>query len=197
MCRWVPITLCFLFILLVLVRIPVVLEKKQSAKMVVNIQAQKTTMEDVLGTHLPPMPDQTQNNATLAGLDSNNNGIRDDIELALFQEATTSLRIRAAELQYVLAKQLIVTDVFDNDTWVAFAVQENRAFQCLGQTLRHAGVPEDDLLPTMETKTEELKGLILNTNARQDAYEKNMHFITGYALDASHVCDVDPTTLPN
>lgn len=189
-CRWAPIILCLLFVLIVLLRIPAVLETKKTGETVSRIQSKQITKGDVLGNNPPPVPDQTENNKTLAGVDSNNNGIRDDIELVLFS-TTPNVRIRAAELQYVLAKQLYVTDVFNSATWIATAVQENRAFQCLGQTLRQTGVNEDDVIPMVLDRTAELKALILNTQARQHAYDKNMHFIAGYVLDASHVCDYE------
>ena len=35
------------------------------------------------GISVPPEPDTTQNNATIAGVDSNANGVRDDVEKKL------------------------------------------------------------------------------------------------------------------
>lgn len=194
-CRWVPITLLLLFILIVLLRIPVLLDKKKTQEAVVQIQARHITIGDVLGANLPPAPNQAQNDATLVGVDANKNGIRDDIELALFS-TSASARVRAAELQYVFAKQLALTSVFNSDTWVAFAVQENRGFQCLGQTLRREGVSEDDLIPTVIARVEHLTASMLDTQLRKDTYERNMQFMAGYVLDRSHVCDVDQGTLP-
>jgi len=34
---------------------------------------------------LPPEPDPTQNNSTLLGIDSNNNGVRDDVERWIYK----------------------------------------------------------------------------------------------------------------
>ena len=53
-----------------------------------------------MGTNLPPQPYEPENDATVAGLDKNNNGIRDDVELAIFAKYPKSAKIRAAELQY-------------------------------------------------------------------------------------------------
>ncbi|OGC94547.1 hypothetical protein A2389_01875 [Candidatus Adlerbacteria bacterium RIFOXYB1_FULL_48_10] len=194
--RWVPLVLCLLYILLVLVRIPAVAEKEKSGKAVIDIQAQHITVGDVLGNNLPPTPDEAQNSATLAGVDVNKNNIRDDIELSIFS-ATTNAQVRAAELQYVFAKQLALTSVFDSDTWVAFVVQENRGFQCLGQALLQAGVPKNNLISMVVKRTEELTALTLDTQLRKDAYERAERFATSYVLDGSHVCDVDLDMLQN
>jgi len=39
---------------------------------------------EINGHKLPPMPDETLNNATLLGVDSNNNGVRDDVERKIY-----------------------------------------------------------------------------------------------------------------
>jgi len=45
------------------------------------------TQEEIIhGYTLPPEPDPDFNNATLAGIDSNNNGIRDDVERAIYKK---------------------------------------------------------------------------------------------------------------
>jgi hypothetical protein len=36
------------------------------------------------GYTLPPMPDSTSNSATIEGIDSNNNGVRDDVEIYIY-----------------------------------------------------------------------------------------------------------------
>ncbi|WP_324172618.1 hypothetical protein [Sulfurimonas sp.] len=40
-----------------------------------------TEDETINGYKLPPQPDETLNNSTLLGIDSNNNGVRDDVEI--------------------------------------------------------------------------------------------------------------------
>ena len=42
--------------------------------------------EIINGYILPPEPDETLNNSTLLGIDSNNNGVRDDVERWIFLE---------------------------------------------------------------------------------------------------------------
>lgn len=108
-----------LFIGLVIYRIPAVKERARTQEVVKKIQAQKITLADVMGQNLPPEPDSALNNSTVEGIDANGNGIRDDVELAIFRlypdsvppersgsstppESGSPTRIRAAELQYVI-----------------------------------------------------------------------------------------------
>lgn len=191
---WAPLALCLLYIALVLVRVPAVGEKEKTEKTVAYIRAQQITVRDVLGNHLPSPPNQTQDDTTILGVDSNGNGVRDDVELSIF--ASTSLPgIRASELQYAHTLQLYLTDVFDKETWRAVSVQEDRAFQCLGQALRRAGVKDDELVSATLGRAADIKSLVFNTQARKDAHEKAMNFITSFGLESQTVCDIDPSTL--
>ena len=45
-----------------------------------------TVYKDVNGYKLPPEPDETLNNSTLLGIDSNNNGVRDDVEIYVIKK---------------------------------------------------------------------------------------------------------------
>ncbi len=47
---------------------------------------QKASPEVINGHTLPPEPDPTINNATLLGVDSNNNGVRDDVERWIYKK---------------------------------------------------------------------------------------------------------------
>ena len=44
-----------------------------------------TVYKDINGYKLPPEPDETLNNSTLLGIDSNNNGVRDDVERWIYE----------------------------------------------------------------------------------------------------------------
>ena len=72
-------------------------------------EPQKKYVPEVIGGHLlPPMPDKKLNNATLKGIDSNNNGIRDDVEIFVLKQHYKPIR---RELTLVEAKfhQAILT----------------------------------------------------------------------------------------
>ena len=52
-----------------------------------SIVVENTTQTPIIinGHILPPMPNKTLNDATLLGIDSNNNGVRDDVEIWIYQ----------------------------------------------------------------------------------------------------------------
>jgi len=60
---------------------------------------------------LPPMPDEKKNNETLLGIDSNNNGIRDDVEIWILKTYSTQKYPKtkiAIAMQYAKAAQKIL-----------------------------------------------------------------------------------------
>jgi threonine dehydratase len=57
--------------------------------------------EMINGIAVPPEPNPTINNATLAGVDSNNNGVRDDVERKI---ATNAKNSQAATANLIIAK---------------------------------------------------------------------------------------------
>ncbi len=44
-----------------------------------------TAYKDINSYKLPPEPDETLNNSTLLGIDRNNNGVRDDVEIWIYE----------------------------------------------------------------------------------------------------------------
>ena len=128
--------LIVLFIGLMIYRFPVVEERIKTQEVVKVIQSQKLTLADVMGENLPPEPDAALKDATLEGIDVNNNGIRDDVELAIFKLHPDSARVRAAELQYAMALQNEMTsNVFNSDTLVVVIQEEGRSFSCVAETV--------------------------------------------------------------
>ncbi len=169
-------------------------EKDKTAQVVARIHSQKINLADVQGTALPPPPNEQENNATVAGLDKNNNGIRDDVELAIFAKYPNSARVRAAELQYAMALQMYF-EVTNSETWVAAAQEDSRAYACIGQTY-----PRTDLVKASEildVRTKEVESLVFNTTSRREAEKNAAHFTTSYALPNTDLCNVDLNTLPN
>lgn len=173
--RWVFIILGVVFIALVIYRIPAVEEKEQTALAIKRIYAQKITLDDVMGNNLPPVPDSGANDATIAGIDSNRNGVRDDVELAIFKAYPDSAKIRAAELQYALTQQMFLTQVFNVETWKAVAEKNGRAHLCIIDT---------------KGNRKEVEGLVFNTAERVDAREKIYDFITSYGPEPGEPCDI-------
>ena len=71
-----------------------------------NISA---NMEVINGIPVPPEPDTTVNNATIAGVDSNNNGVRDDVEREIAKTSPTRFTDAinlSANYQKIITKQL-------------------------------------------------------------------------------------------
>jgi hypothetical protein len=193
--RWPIAVLVVFYIVVVIYRIPAVGERQRTDEAVAKIQAQKITFSDVMGDVLPPTPNQQENDATVAGIDKNNNGIRDDVELAIFKLHPTSAKIRAAELQYAMDQQIMMTDVFNSQTWIAAAQQNSRGYQCVGNTLSRQDLQKH--LENTDTLTKEIKDAVLNTSARQTAWHNAYNFTTTYGDLTVAECDIDLNTLPN
>lgn len=198
--RWPLLVIAVLYVGGVIYRIPVVLERRneevlnrKTPEVVKKIREQRLTLADVDGKHLPPAPDPALKDATLEGIDANSNGIRDDVELAIFKSHPDSARIRAAELQYAMALQVEFTkDVFNSETFVETLHRESKGSSCILDVLRAA----KDYNLVIKRK-EEVKNLVLNTTARtqrrEDVFEK---YMTTNSLPEES-CDIDLTSLPN
>src|SRR3990167_5434453 len=126
--------LVVLYAALVIYRIPAVMEKQRTTETVERIHSQKLTIENMNGEHLPPPHDPAQVDATVEGIDANQNGIRDDVELAIFEKYPNDAKIRAAELQYAMALQMYLTEVFNSETLVAAILKDEHGDFCITQT---------------------------------------------------------------
>ncbi len=200
--RWPLGVLLVLYIGLVIYRMPAVAEQEKTAKVVAYINAQHITLADVDGSHLPPVPDQAKNDATVAGIDANRNGIRDDVELAVFRLHPDSEKIRAAELQYALALQLELTQVFSSGTWVAVAQKEGRGTSCISDTtpaLSPTTTPEFDkkVFALMDARNKEVEDLVFNTALRKEKIKNDASYQTSYASEGGDGCDISLDSLTN
>ncbi|MEK7601223.1 MAG: hypothetical protein AAB480_01675 [Patescibacteria group bacterium] len=187
--RWPLGIIVLLYVALVIYRIPAVLEQRRTAETIDRIQAQRLTPENVDGKHLPPPPDPAQVDATIEGVDANGNGIRDDVELAIFEKYPNSPYTRAAELQYAMALQMYLTEVFNSETWKIAAEQKSRGSTCLSLTY-----PRDDLeqfFKVVDARVGEVDDLMLNTAERRDHYDFLDKYTTSFGLNDTNVCDLD------
>src|SRR3989344_3884166 len=173
--RWPLYGLVVGYVLLVIYDVQRLFDIDKTNEAVAAIHAQKITLEDVQGSNLPPVPDQAENDATVAGIDKNNNGVRDDVELAIFKKYPNSAKIRAAELQYASALQMELTKVTNTETWKAVAEEDGRAHLCILQT---------------KADRKEIEFLVFNTQIRKDAQIKAFEFITSFGPASGTVCDV-------
>ncbi len=190
------------FLALVLARVPAVQEKQVTQEVVAKIHAQKLTLADVMGERLPPEPDPALKDATVEGIDANGNGIRDDVEFAIFKLYPDSAKIRAAELQYAMELQFQFTDVFNTDTFIAAIQEDGRGFGCIFETEpgRYPDLSKElaDQNKKINGRLDEVKNLILNTNERRSMYENNFKkYMTSYPLLSGQDCDIDSGSLSN
>ena len=86
----------------------------------------------VNGYLLPPEPDETLNNSILLGIDSNNNGVRDDVERWIFLEMEIYNGYEKIEqviaMQKAKAHQMALIDPTNKDDRVQIAI--NAAHDC-------------------------------------------------------------------
>jgi len=162
--------------------------ERKTADVVAHIQAQKITMRDVDGKNLPPTPDPKLVDATVEGVDANDNGIRDDVELAIFKMYPNSPYTRAAELQYAMAQQMYLTQVFDTETWKAVAVALGRATQCIGEAYPRTDIQKG--LDMLNQRTREVESLVFNTVGRRSKNATVGEFTTSYGDSGEVACDV-------
>src|SRR3989344_8234182 len=187
--RWPLGVLVVLYIGVVIFSIPHALEKMKTEEVVARIHSQKLTIENVNGEHLPPPPDPVQVDATVEGVDANQNGIRDDVELAIFEKYPNDAKIRAAELQYAMALQMYLTEVFNSETWVAASDQSSRGYACISKT--HPRTNLDEYFAIIDGRTEEGEQAQFNTDSRRSARDSADKFTTSGGLDDQNYCDLN------
>src|SRR3990167_5687995 len=173
--RWPLGILVVLYIGIVIFSIPHALEKIKTEEVVARIHSQKLTIENVNGEHLPPPPDPVQVDATVEGVDANQNGIRDDVELAIFEKYPNDAKIRAAELQYAMALQMEFTQVFNSETLVNAINEEGRGFLCIAN----------------DRRANEVENLVANTSERKAFREQiRKKYMASFCLDTTNECDL-------
>lgn len=198
--KWTTFGIVGFLVLLSIIRIPHNLGVKKTEEQVAKIHATKLTLDDVMGKNLPPDPG-AEADKTVQGIDANNNGIRDDVELAIFKEYPNSAKTRAVLLQYALALQMEVTQTIVNTGTVdAVADYEDRSDTCLADTLVSRKTPESGRDRTEMDKIDNFIKFIedkqLNTaerkKAQHDFYQNNLK---GYDQSNKTACDIDILSL--
>jgi len=127
--------------------------------------------ETINGHRLPSEPDTTINNSTLLGIDSNNNGVRDDVERYIYQRYSKDAEFPktkiALAMQYAWATQKILEnpvieskkyldDSIDCESyWIDTKTKDMSGFDYIKYSEKH-GVFNDA----------SLKDIMLNTKER-------------------------------
>ena len=179
----------------IIVALRVLYVSKNTPEQVAKIHATKLNMDDVVGKNLPPDPG-AEADKTVAGIDANKNGIRDDVELAIFKEYPNSAKTRAVLLQYALALQMDVTQPFPNKETVTEVVREqSRAYDCVNKSIItedfYKYIEEGDKLLNF------VKNRQRDTPERINARKDFVRYVGSYSESENEVCDIALSTLPN
>ena len=192
--KWIFLILFAGYVILVAVRVVHFFNEDKTNAQVEKIHMTKLQLSDVLGDNLPPDPGP-EADKTVEGIDANENGIRDDVELAIFEEYPDSAKTRAVLLQYALALQMEVNQPFVNTTIATEVVrEEDRAFQCIGEIFSREDMTKfiensDELVFFVENRQ-------FNTPERKESRENFYKDVRSYgSLD--RVCDIDYLKLSN
>jgi hypothetical protein len=189
------------FLVLVVWRGFYLAQADKTAAVVAKIHATKLTLDDVNGKNLPPDPG-AEADKTVQGIDANSNGIRDDVELAIFKSYPDSAKTRAVLLQYALALQMEVTQpIINKETVTEVITEQSRADTCVSDTLVPRKSPESSRLYSDIEKIDLfinfVKNKQLNTDNRKKARIEFIQALGSYSESTNKACDVDILKLPN
>ncbi|MEK7471097.1 MAG: hypothetical protein AAB623_00405 [Patescibacteria group bacterium] len=197
--KWVFLILLGLYLILVAVRVVHFFNLDKTNAQVEKIHATKLTLDDVMGKNLPPDPGVLADQ-TVQGIDANNNGIRDDVELAVFKEYPNSAKTRAVLLQYALALQMeTVQPIVNTITATEVVREQSRGYQCVGSVLFR----DDNNKKIMDKYFNDgdklrsfVKDMQFNTKERKDSRNNFLENVRSYS-DLDQTCDIDVSKLSN
>jgi len=158
-----------------------------------------TVYKVIHGHRLPPEPDPQLNNATLLGIDSNNNGVRDDVERwTILKYKDNHPIVTLIGLQGARAAQIIIQEPKKaRETRIVFA----RAYNCSYYFQFLAKYNDEQLLIDKYVFGEEFKYIQFNTSQRVRAFAEYNSVLSGgvYGIpgskDARAQCDFNVTEM--
>jgi len=187
--KWAFLVLIGLFLILIIGRIIYRNNLEKINEQVAKIHNTKLTLDNVMGTNLPPDPG-IEADKTVQGIDANNNGIRDDVELAVFAEYPNSAKTRAVLLQYALALQMEVVQPFVDTTIATEVIREqSRAFVCIGDIFPRENSQKFD--EETDFLTNFIRDNQFNTKERKDSRELFVEKVRSYSDLDQTLCDID------
>lgn len=182
--KWAFLIFVGLFLILIIGRLIYRGQEAKTNAQVIKIHDTKLTMDDVLGKNLPPDPGANAD-TTVVGIDANNNGIRDDVELAVFKKYPNSARTRAVLLQYALVLQKEITQlILNKNTATAIAEEDSRAYNCIGEIVSR----NNNDIQEIETYRKFVEDKQLNTEARKNKQKDFYNNVGSFELQSG--CDV-------
>lgn len=200
--------ICSLVVFFVL-RFSHFLNIKKIENQISNIHYTELGIVDVLGENLPI--ESVTDDETLEGFDVNNNVVRDDVEIKIFQKYSDSQKTRAVLLQYAMTLQMELSQpVLNRDVVIKIINEQSRADTCLSDTLVPRLNEESTRtmkdLDKIDEYTSFVKNIQFNTDLRRQAdldfYEyldeidngNDIHNLLNQKEDS---CDVDISILEN
>ena len=153
-----------------------------------------TVYKDINGYKLPPEPDETLNNSTLLGIDSNNNGVRDDVERWIYETYKDKHPIHIDIAMQAGRAYKLVLETPDRAKEIYLEV--DKAAYCELYYMYNADEFNETLLVTKEIDDRYFRHKIyFNTKDRMDTYLQYDHLLSGgsYTLPKSErmkaMCD--------
>ncbi len=162
-------------------------EESQKTAALEKIENTHIILDDVMGKNLPPKPDQQENDKTIAGIDANNNTIRDDVERAIFEKYPNSPKTRAGMLQYAQALQLGLLESLDIDTYRNILQKEDYASLCITKSATD--------LKSIKDRMDDVENLIFDTDLRKRERKRSLAYMNSYSTSAGIDCDIDLSNL--
>jgi hypothetical protein len=126
--------------------------------LILNI-GQVNAKENLNGYLLPPEPSPKPNNTTLKGIDSNKNGIRDDVERKIVAKYKTPIKIELMLLYARMEQKVLLTSV---SKAIELTKESDQVIDC-EMYLLNKGIEIDDT-------TQDIEDMTLNTKLRKNKY---------------------------
>lgn len=153
------------------------------------------SMTATISITLPPDPGEA-GKATLAGIDADRDGVRDDIQRYIALTYPDSEKTRAVLTQLTKTQQAFLLDANNKEMSIRHDRDRDDALDCLSYIY---GIGTD----TAYALSSELRAQMLNTTARSRAYViadaqlSGMHFPSTPEAERKSRCDFDPDAMRN
>jgi hypothetical protein len=154
----------------------------------VEYQKPENMYQLIVCNAIPPVPDEKKNNETLLGIDSNNNGIRDDVEIWILKNYSTQKYPKtkiAIAMQYAKAAQKILENpVFETSKIINNAIDcENNILFEKAKKLNLKGYQAVKFTIDNRIINDKLRDKIFNTKNRLKEYFKFNASCNGHVFD--------------
>lgn len=149
------------------------------------------TADPAVISDLPPDPGEA-GKATLEGIDSDNDGVRDDIQRYIALTYPESEKVRVGSLQLAKAMQIAILGSSTKQKSISSSFYVNKSIECLSYLSKY-GIDGSEVIAN-------LIGKLVNTVDRYSAYSRYNQNLSGNSFripqyDRKSSCDFDPEKL--